>query len=105
MAKKTTTFDGFDDLLDQPKDSVTLGQNALQGKKVERVTKGAAAGCKPGSTRHTYVMPEEMILKLKAISGYLGRSEVSVVLEILEKGIAEYEDKYGPHVSDINRGN
>lgn len=70
-----------------------------------RPVKGAAAGCKPGSIRHTYVMPLEMITKLKAIAGYFGKPEVGIVLEILEKGIADYEAKYGSCVSDINRGN
>ena len=70
-----------------------------------RPVKGAAAGCKPGSIRHTYVMPLEMISKLKAIAGYFGKPEVGIVLEILEKGIADYENQYGSCVSDINRGN
>ena len=70
-----------------------------------RPLKGAAAGCKPGSIRHTYVMPLEMISKLKAIAGYFGKPEVGIVLEILEKGIADYEAQYGSCVSDINRGN
>jgi predicted DNA-binding protein len=70
-----------------------------------RSTKGAAAGCKPGSIRHTYVMPLEMISKLKAIAGYFGKPEVGIVLEILQKGIADYEALYGSCVSDINRGN
>ncbi len=70
-----------------------------------RPTKGAAAGCKPGSIRHTYVMPLEIISKLKAIAGYFGKPEVGIVLDIIEKGIADYEAKYGSCVSDINRGN
>ena len=70
-----------------------------------RFTKGAAAGCKPGSIRHTYVMPLEMISKLKAIAGYFGKPEVGIVLEILQKGIADYEALYGSCVSDINREN
>jgi predicted DNA-binding protein len=50
-------------------------------------------------------MPLEMISKLKAIAGYFGKPEVGIVLEILEKGIADYETQYGSCVSDINRGN
>ena len=73
-------------------------------EKVKRATKGAAAGCKPGSSRHTYVMPNGMIQKIKAISGYFGKPEVAIVLDILEKGIAEYEEQYGPQVSDLSRG-
>ena len=70
-----------------------------------KVTSGAAAGCKPGSTRHTYVMPLEMISKLKAIAGYHGKPEVAIVLDMLTKGIEEQEQKYGVQVSDIQRGN
>lgn len=70
-----------------------------------RSTKGAAAGCKPGSIRHTYVMPLEMISKLKAIAGYFGKPEVGIVLEILQKGIADYEALYDSCISNINKGN
>ena len=70
-----------------------------------KVTSGAAAGCKPGSTRHTYVMPLEMISKLKAIAGYHGKPEVAIVPDMLTKGIEEQEQKYGVQVSDIQRGN
>lgn len=110
MGKKTT-FTDFDDLMSSPKDSAALSMDALKGNndaekvnKPQRATRGAAAGCKIGQTRHTYVMPEVMISKLKAISGYLGKSEVSVVLEMLEEGIEKYEKKFGPHISDITRG-
>lgn len=110
MSKKVNApsgFEGFDDLMGETKDSVAMALDTLDGnkqEKVERTTKGAAAGCKPGSTRHTYVMPLEMIYKLKAISGYFGKPEVAIVLEMLEKGIAEYEKLYGPQVSDLTRG-
>lgn len=106
MGKKTT-FTGFDDLINNPKDSAELSMDALKGNepaKQQKATKGAAAGCKIGHTRHTYVMPETMISKLKAISGYLGKSEVNIVLEMLEEGIEKYEKKYGKQISDITRG-
>ena len=95
MAKKVnapSAFEGFHSLDGKDK------------KKVKRSTRGAAAGCKPGSSRHTYVLPDVMIQKIKAISGYFGKPEVAIVLDILEKGIAEYEDQYGPQVSDLSRG-
>lgn len=104
MAKKTT-FTGFDNIMSTPKDSVALSQDALNSNTpAARPTKGASAGCKEGHTRHTYVMPIEMINKLKAIGGYLGKSEVSIVLSILEEGIAKYEKDYGSQISDLNRG-
>ena len=110
MAKKVnapSAFEGFDDLMGENKDSVAMALDSLDGKdkeKVKRATRGAAAGCKPGSSRHTYVLPDVMIQKIKAISGYFGKPEVAIVLDILEKGIAEYEEQYGPQVSDLSRG-
>lgn len=102
--KAASSF-GFIEYEDQ-KDSVQTGLEAagIVMQTEVRVTKGAAAGCKPGSTRHTYVMPFELIDKLKAIAGYFGKPEVGIVLEILEEGVAKYEAKYGSSVSDINRG-
>ena len=93
--------DSFDDILNKK----TPNQMGMESLGLTRRTgKGAAAGCKPGHIRHTYVMPQELIDKLKAIAGYLGKPEVGVVLDILEKGVKEYENKYGPSVSDRNRG-
>ena len=102
--KVASPFGFIDD--DGHKDSLQTGLEAagIATQAGTRATKGAASGCKPGSTRHTYVMPYELIDKLKAIAGYFGKPEVGIVLEILEKGVADYEAKYGPNVSDINRG-
>ena len=95
-------FGGFDDIEVEQKDSVQTGMEALTGKPAEtapRAIKGAAAGCKPGSSRKTYVFPEEVINKLKAISGHMGKSEVAIVLDMVEKGIADYEQRFGADVS------
>lgn len=80
-------------------------QATVAATETIKATSGAAAGCKPGSTRHTYVMPYEMISKLKAIAGYHGKPEVAIVLEMLSKGIEEQEQMFGVQVSNINRGN
>lgn len=95
-------FGSFTVSEDQP-DSVMTGLKAAGIENRERITKGAAAGCKPGSIRHTYVMPLVMINKLKAIAGYFGKPEVGLVLEFLDKCIAECEAQYGPAVSSLNR--
>lgn len=67
--------------------------------KSKRQTSGAAAGCKPGSTRHTYVLPYELIDKIKGIAGDMRKPEVAIVLEMLEKGVKEYEKKHGEIVT------
>lgn len=61
--------------------------------------KGAASGCRPGTTRHTYVMPTETIRKLKAISGRLGIPNSTLVVKMLNTQIAYYEQTYGPEIS------
>lgn len=100
--KSVLTKSSFGEI-NSEKEPEQMGLESLGMKN--RPMKGAAAGCKPGSIRHTYVMPHEMISKLKAIAGYFGKPEVGIVLEILERGIADYESQYGACVSDINRGN
>lgn len=90
-------------VVDEMKDGTT-SQTPVIEPGYSKATSGAAAGCKPGSTRHTYVMPYDMINKLKAIAGYHGKPEVAIVLEMLNKGIEEQEQIFGPQVSDINRG-
>lgn len=102
--KSALSTNAFEDI-NSDKIPEQMGLMSLGLEPERRRSKGAAAGCKPGSTRHTYVMPLEMITKLKAIAGYFGKPEVGIVLEILEKGIADYEAQYGSCVSDINRGN
>lgn len=62
-------------------------------------SKGAASGCRPGTTRHTYVMPTETIRKLKAISGRLGIPNSTLVVKMLNTQIAYYEQAYGPEIS------
>ena len=70
--------------LDKAPEQMGLESLGLKNRPI----KGAAAGCKPGSIRHTYVMPMEMISKLKAIAGYFGKPEVGIVLEILDSYIS-----------------
>ena len=51
-----------------------------------RAYKGAARGCKPGYTRHTYVLPLKMIEQVKAVAYFFNCSEVSAAEQILQKG-------------------
>lgn len=83
--KKTTTQDmsefgsieGFGDLMGTTPDSSNRGIGELHGEKKtektpsKRAVKCAAAGCKVGYTRHTYMLPKTMIEQIKAVSQFL----------------------------------
>ena len=99
--QKAAEFAGFDDVqFDSPHvNDLERASNALTGMSQVRPIRGASAGCKPGFSRKTYVLPEEMIGKLKAIAGHLGKSEVTIVLDMLTKGIDSYEKEYGEGVT------
>ena len=66
-----------------------------------RVSKGAAAGCKPGSSRKSFVLPLELIDKIGAIAAHTRRKEVAVVLDLLERGIASCEQQYGKNITAL----
>ena len=68
-------------------------------KSKSTTSKGAASGCRPGTTRHTYVIPTETIRKLKAISGLLGIPNSTLVVKMLNTQIAHYKQTYGPEIS------
>lgn len=110
MAKNNKTkapagFD-FDDLVAQEpqKNSVQMGLESTevtaipaattisskQDHKVatiQRATKGAAAGCKVGYTRHTYVLPITMVETVKNIAKNFDMSEVSAAEWLIQIGI------------------
>lgn len=97
----------FDDLVAQEpqKDSVQMGLESTEVKENElpepivptkkaknvksgqRATKGAAAGCKIGYTRHTYVLPETMVETVKNVAKNFDMSEVSAAEWIIQMGI------------------
>lgn len=60
-----------------------------------RAYKGASAGCKPGYTRHTYVLPEQMIDQVKAVAHFFCCSEVSAAEQIIQKGLDDIKVKHG----------
>ncbi|MBQ7414292.1 MAG: hypothetical protein IJV09_02535 [Prevotella sp.] len=61
-----------------------------------RAYKGAARGCKPGYTRHTYVLSKKMIEQVKAVANFFNCSEASAVEQILQKGFDDIQKKHGP---------
>ncbi len=65
----------------------------------ERVTSGAAAGCKPGMARQSYVLPVDLPGKIKALAGHLGIPASTLAAEILEEGVAEREKKFWLQIS------
>jgi hypothetical protein len=99
-----SSFGSFDIKTEQP-DSFQTGLEAAGIKPVtdgsEHPTKGAAAGCKPGTSRKTYVLPLEMIDKIAAVAAYTRRKEVAVVIDLLERGIASYEQEYGKEITTL----
>ena len=65
----------------------------------DRATSGAAAGCKPGMARQSYVLPVDLPGKLKALAGHLGIPASTLAAEILEQGVAEREKEFWKQVS------
>lgn len=102
--KSVLTFDDFDGL-NESKSSEQMQAEALGlgigNKDGERQTKGAAAGCKPGTTRKTFVLPFELIDKLSAIAAHTRQKEVAIVIDMLEKGVAAYEEKFGKEITSL----
>lgn len=61
----------------------------------KRAEKGAARGCKPGYTRHTYVLPQKMIDQVKAVAHFFSCSEVAAAEQIIQKGLDDIQKKHG----------
>lgn len=108
MAKKNVAtqnmneFGGFGDLMGNPQDSSERGLEELSGETkqskkttLKRAVKGAAAGCKVGYTRHTYVLPEQMIDQIKAVSQFFGITESSATEQLVQKGIEAIVSAHG----------
>lgn len=107
--KKTTTQDmsefgsieGFGDLMGTTPDSSNRGIGELHGEKKtekapsKRAVKGAAAGCKVGYTRHTYMLPKTMIEQIKAVSQFFGITESSSAEQLTQKGLEAIEAVHG----------
>lgn len=101
--KSVLTFDDFDGLNESKSSEQMQAESLGLGNKEngERQTKGAAAGCKPGTTRKTFVLPFELIDKLSAIAAHTRQKEVAIVIDMLEKGVAAYEEKFGKEITSL----
>ena len=107
--KKTTTQDkseigsieGDEDIMGATADSSNRGIGELHGEKKtekepsKRAVKGAAAGCKVGYTRHTYMLPKTMIEQIKAVSQFFGITESSSAEQLIQKGLEAIEAVHG----------
>lgn len=61
----------------------------------QRAKQGAARGCKPGYTRHTYVLPQKMIEQVKAVAHFFSCSEVAAAEQIIQKGLDDIQKRHG----------
>lgn len=58
----------------------------------------AVAGCRPGYSRHTYILPIVVIEQIRNIASYCNQSESSTVEELLMKGINDAIAKNGKQI-------
>ena len=106
--KSALQFDNFNDVSQDTRDAVQMQHDSLVGARPQEKTtvntgKGAAAGCKPGTSRKTFVLPFELIDKLGAIAAHTRQKEVAVVIDMLEKGVASYEQQYGKEITALSK--
>ena len=106
MAEKKQQFNsassfGSFDIDSEQQDSIQTGLEAAGLSPAEKVTKGAAAGCKPGTSRKTFVLPLELIDQITSIAAYTRRKEVAVVIDLMERGVASYEQEYGKDITTL----
>ena len=92
-----TVFENGVNTTETSKVRTTKKEKTVRSDKVtettdsKRATTGAARGCKPGYTRHTYVLPQQMIDQIKAVSC----SEVSAAEQLIQKGLDDIKKKHG----------
>ena len=78
-----------------PKKDKAKVSKSPSSQPVKRAEKGAARGCKPGYTRHTYVLPQKMIDQVKAVAHFFSCSEVAAAEQIIQKGLDDIQKKHG----------
>lgn len=86
----------------------SIGQDLAETKKTKRgrgrpktrsidpTEPSKAQNCKPGESRVTYIVTEELQDKVKKISHWTGASVKEVVNRALTEYVATYEKKRGP---------
>lgn len=77
------------------KENVKPSKASLTTDGSQRAKQGAARGCKPGYTRHTYVLPQKMIEQVKAVAHFFSCSEVAAAEQIIQKGLDDIQKRHG----------
>lgn len=106
MAKKRTNelnelnmaeyiFNESGESSEKPREKSLPKNSKEQVSKSPSTQKGAARGCKPGYTRHTYVLPQKMIDQVKAVAHFFNCSEVAAAEQIIQKGLDDIQKKHG----------
>lgn len=96
-----TVFENGVNTTETSKVRTTKKEKTVRSDKVtettdsKRATIGAARGCKPGYTRHTYVLPQQMIDQVKAVAQFFCCSEVSAAEQLIRKGLDDIKKKHG----------
>ena len=96
-----TVFENGVNTTEKSKVRTTKKEKTVRSDKVtettdsKRATIGAARGCKPGYTRHTYVLPQQMIDQVKAVAQFFCCSEVSAAEQLIRKGLDDIKKKHG----------
>ena len=96
-----TVFENGVNTTETSKGRTTKKEKTVRSDKMKettdgkRATIGAARGCKPGYTRHTYVLPQQMIDQVKAVAQFFCCSEVSAAEQLIQKGLDDIKKKHG----------
>ena len=85
------------------KEKTVKVDNSVKLTNGERATIGAARGCKPGYTRHTYVLPEQMINQVKAVAQFFCCSEVSAAEQLIQKGLDDIRKRHGKRALTLQK--
>lgn len=80
---------------ERPKEKIVKNKKSAELGLSQRTRKGASSGCKPGYTRHTYVLSQTMIDQVKAVAHFFSCSEVSAAEQLLQKGLDDIRKKHG----------
>lgn len=93
---RCTTHEEYVSSIESMKKTKELDEtDPTRNTQKRRAYKGASAGCKPGYTRHTYVLSEQMIDQVKAVAHFFCCSEVSAIEQIIQKGLDDIKLKHG----------
>ena len=88
---------------DSQKKKATRRNKSTDENHSKKTNKGASSGCKPGYTRHTYVLSQAMIDQVKAVAHFFSCSEVSAAEQLLQKGLDDIRKKHGKKALTVQK--